>query len=293
MFARACRSATVRTRLDLDAVRSYLSVLAEEGASEGLGRILANGYFLGGASVGARDLNLDYRFNSARNPQTYAVHGRIQDTPDWRILRLRLTAHHPWLGAVELLFLVLFMAFHVFAGEVPAMGAVLAVAVVMASYAGANLFYIPDVVTSRVSGLVASAVRAACSSAAESGWFRASQPPQRAEAGQFGWRCSIARSAGIWRRSGCFRRCWITGGGVAGQRARFSTSTIDVNDRAQRRAAALPSRVRPLRARRARPSVRRISSTRSSDETSVKRRRNICVAAARFLSGSSRLCVAL
>ena len=63
---------------------------------------------------------------------------------------------------------------------------------------------------------------------------------------------------------GCFSKWPMTAGGVAGQRARFSMSKRDVRALAQRRLAALPSRDRPERVTRARPSVRRMSSTRSS-----------------------------
>jgi hypothetical protein len=86
------------------------------------------------------------------------VRGAIQDERDWRIIRLKLTAHDPWLGRVETLFLAAFTAYHVYLGEVPPKGAVGVLVFVMAVYAVANLLYIPDVVTNRVSALIASEV---------------------------------------------------------------------------------------------------------------------------------------
>jgi hypothetical protein len=158
VFVRACRSATIRTRLDEEAIRARLSVLVDDPVPDGFGRVLANGYILEGGVVGPREFSLDYRFNSARNPQTYSVHGKVQDTRDWRILRLKLTARDPWLGPVELFFLVLYLALYVFTGEVPPKGAFVILAAVMGLYAAANLLYIPSVVTSRVSCLLASEV---------------------------------------------------------------------------------------------------------------------------------------
>lgn len=158
MFVRARRSATIRTRLDPDTVRERLAALAAAGGPEGFDRLMASGFFLDGGSVGRRDFHLDYRFNSAKNPQTYAVHGRLVDTPDWRIVRLKLTAHDPWLGPMELLLLGAFLAFHAVMGELPARAAVGALLLVMVVYALANLLYIPEVVTSRIAGQIASAL---------------------------------------------------------------------------------------------------------------------------------------
>lgn len=159
MFVRPCRSATIRTRLDVDAVRSYLSVLAEEGSPEGVDRLLAHGFFLAGAAVGERDFHFDYRFNSSKNPQTYAVRGTIRDERDWRILRLKLTAHDPWLGPLEAIFLAIFIAFYVFTGEMPPKAAIGIFFGLTGLYAIANLLYIPAVVTARASALLASQVR--------------------------------------------------------------------------------------------------------------------------------------
>jgi hypothetical protein len=158
MFIRPCRSATIRTRLDAAEIRERLSSLAAEPPPEGGSAFFAHGYVLGG-SVGARDFHLDYKFNSAKNPQTYSVHGAVEETRDWRILRLKLTAHAPWFSKWELGGLVLFLAFSLYTREIPPAGAASLALFVMALYAGANLFYIPDVVTNRVSSLVAAQVR--------------------------------------------------------------------------------------------------------------------------------------
>ena len=158
MFVRPCRSATIRTRLDEEAIREQLCAFVDQGSPDGMTRFMAHGYFLGG-SVGPREFHLDYKFNSVKNPQKYAVRGRIQDTKDWRVLRLKLTAHAPWLAWYELAALVLFAAFYVHDGRVPPTGAILLVAFVMAIYAAANLLYIPDAVTARVSSMLAFELR--------------------------------------------------------------------------------------------------------------------------------------
>ena len=158
MFVRACRSATIRTRLDGDAVRERLAALAGRPSPEGLQAFLAKGSF-SNWTVGAHDFHLDYRVNNPKNPQEYAVQGKLQETPDWRIVRLKLTAHDPWLGPIELGAAVLFLGFSWFAGDVPPMGAILIFTFVMAVYAFANLFYIPDAVTTRLASLIASEIR--------------------------------------------------------------------------------------------------------------------------------------
>jgi hypothetical protein len=158
MFSvRPCRSATIRTRLDAEAIRERMSALASEPEPEGFDRMMAHGYFLGG-SVGAKDFDIDYRFNSRKNPQTYAVHGKVQETKDWRIVRLKLTAHAPWLSGLELLFLAGFIVFYIATGELPPRPAIGIFVGVTAVYAIANLLFIPEVVKGRVSGIVASQV---------------------------------------------------------------------------------------------------------------------------------------
>ena len=157
IFVRARRSATVRTRLDVEAVHERIAALAAEPAAGGMKAFFADGHFAEW-TVGRQDFRFDYTVNNPKNRQSYAVHGTVRDARDWRILRLKLTAHDPWLGRIELGFLVAFVAFHAFTGEVPAGGAVLILLFVMAVYAFANLMYIPDAVTSRMAGLIASEV---------------------------------------------------------------------------------------------------------------------------------------
>ena len=110
MLVRPCRSAAIRTRLDLEAVRERLARVAR--GTESPDTPVVRGHVLSG-TVGPDDFHLDFRFQSDRNPQKYSVHGRIQDAQDWRILRLRLTARDPWLGPVELIVLAGFIALNV------------------------------------------------------------------------------------------------------------------------------------------------------------------------------------
>ena len=157
VFVRPCRSATIRTRLDAETIRERMSALASEPEPEGFDRMMANGYFLGGF-VGAREFDIDYRFNSRRNPQTYAVHGKVQDARDWRIVRLKLTAHTAWLSGLEILGLLGFTVFYVATGELPPKPAIGIFLGLTAVYAIANLLFIPTVVKGRVSAIVASQV---------------------------------------------------------------------------------------------------------------------------------------
>ena len=156
VFVRPCRSATIRTRLDPETIRARLAGLAD--GTEDSGVIVARGHFLGGGRVDAREFHFDFRLNSAKNAQNYAVHGRVQDTRDWRVLRLKLTAHDRWLAPIELAFLAGFIALHVVFDAMPAGGAVAFLAALMAMYAFINLLWIPDKVTSRVADIVASTV---------------------------------------------------------------------------------------------------------------------------------------
>ena len=152
MFVRPCRSAAVRTRLDLATVRERMARIAV--GNETPGSLVAQGHFLGG-TVGADDFHLEFRFAGGKNPANYSVHGRIQDAKDWRVLRLKLTAHDPWLGRIELAFLAGFVGLHVWAEEIPARGGIAVLLGLMAFYAVLNLLYVPALVTSRVSGTIA------------------------------------------------------------------------------------------------------------------------------------------
>jgi hypothetical protein len=151
MFVRPCRSAAIRTRLDLETVRERLARIARGMASPDTP--VARGHVLGG-TVGPDGFHLDFRFQGD-NPQNYSVHGRIQDAKDWRILRLKLTARDPWLGPVELAVLAGFIALNVWAEELPARAAIAVIGVLMALYALVNLWYAPGLVTRRVSATLA------------------------------------------------------------------------------------------------------------------------------------------
>ena len=154
MFVRPSRSATIRTRLDREEIHDRLAALAAHPPPDGTSALFAHGYILGG-SVSPRDFHLDYKFNSAKNPQTYSVHGTLEETPDWRILRLKLTAHAPWVSKWEVGALVLFLGVSIYARDMRPGGALAAALLVMAIYAAANLFYVPDAVTQRVSSALA------------------------------------------------------------------------------------------------------------------------------------------
>ena len=157
IFVRPCRSATIRTRLDAETVRERLSALAGEGSPEGWDRFMSHGYFLNGR-VDVKELHIDYHYNAHRNPQTYAVHGRVQDTRDWRVLRLKMTAHAPWLSWIEMSVLALVMGFYVVTGEAPPAPAIGVCIFVTAVYAFANLMFIPDRVRERVAAMLATQV---------------------------------------------------------------------------------------------------------------------------------------
>ena len=156
MFVRASRSATIRTRLDRETIRERLSPLTA-GQERAPGVFIEKGRFTGG-TVDENAFQLEFLFDSSRNSQTYAVKGRVQDDRDWRVLRLKLTARDPWLGRVELFFLVLFVGLHYVAGDFPHGAAVAVLLGIMALYAVINLLWVPAVVTGRVSGEIAAAV---------------------------------------------------------------------------------------------------------------------------------------
>ena len=156
MFVRPCRSATIRTRLDAEAIRERMAILAGEPTPEGFDRFMSHGYWLNGW-VGPNTFDIDYLYNSKHQPR-FAVHGRVQETKDWRILRLKITAHAPWLSKLELAMLVGFAVFIVMSGELPPRGAVAFLAIVTGIYAFANLLFIPSVVRQRVSSMVAAQV---------------------------------------------------------------------------------------------------------------------------------------
>ena len=158
MLVRPRRTATIRTRLDGPAVMERLSALVAAPVPEGMSRLMAKGYFLGGGSVATSDFNVEYHFNNLKNAQTYTVDGVLEETPEWRVLRLTLTARDPWIAWWMLVLIALVSAVATLGGARTGAGVMLFLFVV-AVVAVANLFYIPDVVADRVSRQVASAVR--------------------------------------------------------------------------------------------------------------------------------------
>jgi hypothetical protein len=108
VFVRPCRSATLRSRLDREEIRERLATLAADPPPDGAGLFFAQGFFLGGT----------VKFNSAKNPQTYSVQGRLEESRDWRLLRLRLTAHARWVSPWELGAIALFLGLYVYFGEI-------------------------------------------------------------------------------------------------------------------------------------------------------------------------------
>ena len=154
IFVRPCRSATVRTRLDAGGIQERLSVLVND-RPQGLAWLRAHGTFVGGR-VEAKEFTVDYKFNNFKNPQTYAIHGRLEETGEWRILRLRLTAHSPWMSRFELFGLAAVMFFVYIFGRGNGGGALIGFFLVLIGfYAFANLLYIPSSVNRRVAAMVA------------------------------------------------------------------------------------------------------------------------------------------
>ena len=155
MFVRARRSATVRTRLDVETIRERLGRLAR--GTPPPGGLVEKGHFLGG-TLGTDDFHLDFRFASAKDPQAYTVHGRIQDHQEWRILRLKVASKDPWMHPWFLVFPVGIVGLHLVYGVMPERGILVAFGVVMAVYAIRNLLFLPDLVTGRVAGEIAATV---------------------------------------------------------------------------------------------------------------------------------------
>jgi hypothetical protein len=160
MFVKPTRSALVRTRLDADAIREALVELTSAQEPAGMEGLIAHGYFLDG-QLEDREFRFNYHYNAQKNPQTYGVRGLIQDSPEWRVIRLTIKAQAPWLSAVELGILAVALAVMAY-GNYKGPGFVIAtLAVVVAIYGFANLVYIPDKVRNRVADAVARRVRGA------------------------------------------------------------------------------------------------------------------------------------
>lgn len=156
-FGHARREATIRTRLDPEAIRERLSALAGEGAPRGWALFRTPGYFVGG-TVGERDFTIDYRFMNRKNPQVYAVRGQVHDSGDWRVLHMTLTADRPWLHWLEIVGIVAVGCFYVFAGGASLLTAIGVTLVLIAFMAIANLLIVPGSVSRRVSSMVAASV---------------------------------------------------------------------------------------------------------------------------------------
>ena len=154
------------TRLDAEAVRERLSALAGEEGPRGWALFRTPGYFIGG-TVGEREFTVDYRFMNRKNPQVYAVRGAVQESGDWRLLHMTLTADRPWLHWLEIVGIVAVGCFYVFAGGaslVTAIGVTLSFIALMALV---NLLIVPGSVSRRVSSMVAARVDGAVQSGEE------------------------------------------------------------------------------------------------------------------------------
>lgn len=154
MLVRARRSAVVRTKLDREAVLERVSRLAREGAHDGPTRGRAHGFFEGGR-VADDTFDIAYRFNNRKNPQVYAIHGRVEDTDEWRIVHLEMTADTAWPSLVEISVGVVIGVVYVIAGGMPPLRSVAAFLTLMALFALANLVLVPAGVRKHVSSIVA------------------------------------------------------------------------------------------------------------------------------------------
>lgn len=155
LFVRPRRQATIRTRLDLEEMRERLAALAAAGEPDGWERFNAHGYFLDGGTVGPSDFVLDYRFNNPKNAQVYSVHGRFEETPDWRYVHIEFEAHEPWMGGWELLGSAAVMAVTVYVRSLPWGAGVGAFAFGTAVWAWANLVYVPHKCCDRAASWIA------------------------------------------------------------------------------------------------------------------------------------------
>ena len=64
-FVRPRRTATIRTRWDLEQIREQIGAIAQAERPEGMEGFLARGYFRGGRG-GTRDFHLDFHYNALR-----------------------------------------------------------------------------------------------------------------------------------------------------------------------------------------------------------------------------------
>jgi hypothetical protein len=154
-FVRPRRQVTIRTRLDLEAMRERLAALAAAGEPEGWERFNAHGYFLDGGAVGPSDFILDYRFNNPKNAQVYAVRGVFEETDDWRYVHLDFEAHEPWMGGWESLGTAALIAAVTWLRGLPWTAGIAVLVFTIAIWAWANLLYVPDKCCDRAASWIA------------------------------------------------------------------------------------------------------------------------------------------
>lgn len=152
------RTATLATRLDSESVREALRPIVET-AAQATGSFGWREPFVGG-QLGERDFHFAYRFTSPANPQTYDIHGTIDELkPGWRVVRLEIRARTAWLSPLTLGAMALLLALCVFVGRVPIVPALAIGVGVVLVYAFVNLLYLPDHILSKVSDAVESRIR--------------------------------------------------------------------------------------------------------------------------------------
>ena len=165
MFVRACRSATIRTRLDVEGVRERLAALAAHPTPDG---VFARGESRGWI-LDPHEFRFDYEVTEPKKGNSYAVRGTVQDMRDWRIIRLKLTAHAPWMAPLELAMMVFLPALYVLLGGAPTRIAVFVMLYVVGLFAYFNLVHIPDAVTGRIAERIASEIKGSVQQA-RGGW---------------------------------------------------------------------------------------------------------------------------
>jgi hypothetical protein len=154
-FVRPRRQVTIRTRLDLEAMRERLGALAAAGEPAGWERFTAHGYFLDGGAVGPLGFDLDYRFNNPKNAQVYSVRGRFEETDDWRYVHIDFEAHEPWTGGWEFLGTTALIGTLTWLRGAPWIAAIAVLVFTYATWAWANLLYVPDRCCDRAASWIA------------------------------------------------------------------------------------------------------------------------------------------
>ena len=152
------KTALIRTRLDVARVLERVSGLIDDPTAKGAGRWLAGGYFTGG-TVGSRDFQLEYFYNSAENSQTFDVAGTVQDDTAWRVVHLTIEPQQSAMGVVLVAAVVVFFTGgSVWAGAMTALQAIGVTAGILGLLAVVQLLFLPKVVSSRVSRRIAETV---------------------------------------------------------------------------------------------------------------------------------------